>query len=139
MPPEIAKVNVCVLPELTMLALPGRISSSPAPAPPPMIVIVADVVPPIESNTLRVTVPAATLAGIVTVIVEKSVKLFQMPPSDPSLIPLSAIPPPAPSSLNAFVGSDEVVIYGVFGLPEMVNISVWGVSPLTTVTDGGDI
>ncbi len=69
-------------------------------APAESIVMVAEVVPPTESNTFSVTVPAVTLAGNVTVM---GVPLV--------VAVLAAFQSPFPAVvLNAFDGSVEVVI-----------------------------
>jgi hypothetical protein len=66
-PPLIAKVRVWEDPWLTTLTTFGDIMSA-LPPPGPSIVIAALVVPPTESRTFKVTVPAATFAGKLTVI-----------------------------------------------------------------------
>ena len=83
-------MTVCGLPELTMLTRFGDISSGPGVG--PIIVMVAVAVAPRESNTFRVTVPAATFAGKVTTT------------GDPVQRPTPAV------VLKALDGSVEVVI-----------------------------
>jgi hypothetical protein len=80
-----------------------------------MMVIVAVVVVPTESNTFKVTVPAETLAGNVTVI------------GEPVQTPFPAV------VLKAFDGSVEVVTYEPVP-PVIVKSSVCATPELTTLT-----
>lgn len=109
MPPDIVNVAV-VFPALQVMSTSHIVSEvgETLGALVHCIVIVADVEAPVESYTVRVTVPAGAFIGIVTVIVE--LEPVHTPPSLPSLTPFPAVPPPAPLSLNALVRSSDVVV-----------------------------
>jgi hypothetical protein len=78
------------------------------------IVIVAVAVPPTESDTLRVAVPAVAVAGTETAM-EVPVHI---PSSPPSSMQLFAVPPPAPLSLKARVMLLDEIVYG--GVPPLI-------------------
>jgi len=78
------------------------------------IVIVAVAVPPIESDTLRVAVPAVAVAGTATVMEAP----FHIPSSPPSRMQLFGVPPPAPLSLKARVMLLDDVVYA--GVPPLI-------------------
>ncbi len=78
------------------------------------MVIVAVAVPPTESDTLRVAVPAVAVAGTETVMEAP----FHIPSSPPSRMQLFAVPPPAPLSLKARVMLLDEIVYG--GVPPLI-------------------
>jgi hypothetical protein len=90
----------------------------------PNIVIVADVAPPTESDTLSVTGPEGAPNGTVTVMVVGSIVPFHTP---------------SPGAVsNALFGSDEVIMYG--GVPpEIVKLTVDTPRVESTVIEGGTI
>lgn len=98
-PPEIVKVTLSADPLTPVTETVEGVIVKALDDPADSIVMVAEVVPPTESKTFSVTVPAVTFAGNVTVM------------GVPSVVPvLAASHSPFPAVvLNALDGSVEVV------------------------------